>query len=134
MKDFVAPPVIPPKRILVVDDAPHVARTIQAMLAYFGHEVETSADGEEALGKFAPGTYDLVVTDYSMPRMNGIDLAHAIRKQAAGQLIVLVTGFAFSMAARHPGPLPVDLVIGKPFSLAEFREALAALFAKAGMA
>jgi len=124
----VVPPGISPKRILVVDDAPIVAETIQTMLSQCGHQVETSKDGQEALSKVRSGKYDLVITDYDMPRMNGLELAQSIKKRTAGQLVLLLTAYAFSIAAKHTPPLPVDLVLEKPVSLREFQEALGGLF------
>jgi CheY-like chemotaxis protein len=128
MKDATAPTKSSAKRILVVDDAPSVAETIQAILAGCGHHVETSAGGRDALTKFESGKYDLVITDYAMPEMNGIELAGAIKRRSAGQLILLVSGFIFSISAKHTPPLPVDLILAKPFSLKELQEAVAGLF------
>ncbi|MDB6066410.1 MAG: FixL-related histidine kinase [Pedosphaera sp.] len=117
-----------PKRILVVDDTPIVTETIQGMLMQFGHQVETAQGGEDALAKFKPRKYDLVVTDYSMPKMNGIELAQAIKQKAARQLVLLITGFPFSVAANDSPKLPVDFVMLKPFCSTEFERALAVLF------
>jgi CheY-like chemotaxis protein len=128
MKDSTAPTTSSSKRILVVDDAPNVAETIQSILSHCGHQVETSADGKEALTKFESGKYDLVITDYAMPEMNGIELAGAIKRRSAGQLVLLVSGFIFSISAKHTPPLPVDLILAKPFSLKELQEAVAGLF------
>lgn len=123
--------MISPKRILVVDDAPQVAETIQATLIQFGHQVEIAEDGKDALRQFEPGKYDLVVTDYSMPKMNGVELAAVIKKRAPGQLILLITAYAFSIAANDARPLPVDFVLCKPFPPRELEAALAELFAAA---
>jgi CheY-like chemotaxis protein len=128
MKGSITPSPVSAKRILVVDDAPEVADTIQSVLAQCGHQVETSTDGKEALTKFESGRYDLVITDYSMPQMNGIELAGAIKQKSAGQLVLLVSGFIFSISAKYTPPLPVDLILTKPFSLKELQEAVAGLF------
>ena len=128
MSDSAVPAIISPKRILVVDDAVNVAEALRMMLSHHGHKVETSGTGEEALSKFESGKYDLVITDYSMPKMNGIELARAIKKRSAGQLVLLLTAFAFSIAATYAQRLPVDFILGKPFSPQEFEEAMAALF------
>jgi CheY-like chemotaxis protein len=111
-----------------------VTETIQAMLAQFGHEVDTAHGGEDALAKFKPKKYDLVVTDYSMPRMNGLELARVIKVKAARQLILMITGFPFSVAANDSPKLPVDFVMLKPFCVQEFERALAVLFPTARQA
>lgn len=123
--------MISSKRILIVDDAAEVAETIQAILVQFGHQVEVVGDSKEALRMFEPGKYDLIITDYSMPKMNGVELATAIKKRSAGQLILMVTAFAFSIAATDARPLPVDFVLRKPFPPRELEEALNELFASA---
>src|SRR5271165_2684071 len=86
------PPNSPsPKRVLVVDDVAPVVNTIKAMLAQFGHEVDFAPNGREALAMYQPCKYDLVITDYSMPTLDGLELAKAIKKQAPEQLILLIS-------------------------------------------
>src|SRR5437879_1504681 len=113
MNDSAAPTTSTPKRILVVDDAENVTTMIHEMLTQFGHQVETARGGEDALTKFKPRKYDLVVTDYSMPKMNGLELARAIKEKAARQLVLMITGFPFSVAAHDSPKLPVDFVLLK---------------------
>ena|SRR5579872_1443699 len=116
------------KSILVVDDTSIVAETIDLLLSHLGHRVETSCDGPEALTKFESGKYHLVITDYRMPQMNGLELARAIKNREAGQLVVLLSAFTTPMFLDNPKPLPVDLIMEKPFSLDEFQKALTGLF------
>lgn len=116
------------KHILVVDDTPIVAETIDMLLSHLGHDVELSSDGPGALNKFQSGKYNLVITDYLMPKMNGIELAKAIKSQATGQVILLLSAFAGSMFAVDGEPLPVDFVMQKPFSVQEFQSVLSRLF------
>src|SRR5205823_425726 len=52
----------PVQRILVVDDEPFVCESVKLMLAYDGHAVETAANGKEALAKYDPALFDLVIT------------------------------------------------------------------------
>ena len=114
-----------------MDDAAEVAETLKATLLQLGHQAEIAEDGKEALRRFDPGKYDLIITDYSMPKMNGVELATAIKKRSAGQLILMVTAFAFSIAANDARQLPVDFVLQKPFPPRELELALAELFAPA---
>lgn len=68
-------------RILVVDDDPNIAETIQQRLAYYGCEVTTAANGEEGLTKAANEEPDLIVLDIKMPVMNGRDMLKHLRGQ-----------------------------------------------------
>ncbi|HZQ46357.1 MAG TPA: response regulator [Verrucomicrobiae bacterium] len=121
-------PTVAKKHILVVDDTPIVAETINLLLSHLGHKVEISSDGPGALIKFQSGKYNLVITDYLMPKMNGIELAKAIKSQATGQLVLLISAFTASIFAVDGEPLPVDFVMQKPFSVQEFQRVLGVLF------
>ena len=120
---------VPPKKVLVVDDVPEVANTIEEVLNGLGHEVELSPNGKDALRRFKPGKYDLVITDYSMPQMNGVELATILKRRSSQQRIMMVTAFAFTITAYDGRPLPVDYLIHKPFKPNEIQDGLALLFA-----
>jgi CheY-like chemotaxis protein len=114
--------------MLLVDDIPDLARALETMLLKLGHSVEVSTDGKDALTRFKPGKYDLVITDYSMPRMNGVELAEILKRRSADQLILMVTAYTFTIAAYDGRPLPVDAILRKPFPPKEFNDTLAGLF------
>jgi CheY-like chemotaxis protein len=119
---------IPPKRILIVDDEPQVANTIRLLLEIGGHKIEIVEDAERALAVFEPGKFDLVITDLSLPKMNGTDLARAIRAHAATQPIILITAYAESIARDQEQLANVNRLMGKPFSIEQMQEALASIF------
>jgi CheY-like chemotaxis protein len=114
----------PTKKALVVDDAVQVTDMLRSMLGQLGYHVEVSVDGRDALMKYKPGKYDLIVTDYAMPKMNGIELAHIIKDRAPAQPIMMVTGFAFTIAAYDMRPVPVDAILRKPFDVKQVKESL----------
>jgi CheY-like chemotaxis protein len=107
-------------RILVVDDEPSVGDAVKMLLSFDGHEVEAINNSQEALARFKAGRFDLVFTDYAMPGMNGDELAAAIKADAPGQPVVMITAYAGMM----PQSPSVDFVIGKPFRLQQLREAI----------
>ena len=78
-----------PQRILVVDDEPQIARVLRRGLSARGYEVQTAADGEEALSTFSQWPADLVITDLSMPQMSGLELCRRLRKLSQVPIIVL---------------------------------------------
>ena len=67
------------QRILVVDDEPFVCEAVKLLLATDGHSVETAANGPEALSKYDPDKFDLVITDFAMEGMKGDELAEKIK-------------------------------------------------------
>ena len=115
------------KNILVVDDTANVADLMREMLLSFGYQVQVCLQVDDALTHFAPDKFDLVITDYLMPRMNGVELAEAIKQRSPGQLILLITGSTFPMSERATRPLPVNATLQKPFSVLEFQHAVTAL-------
>src|SRR5438552_2899208 len=73
---------LPTQRILIVEDDPIVAHTLRMALAVDGHSVELAEDGMKALAMFEGATYDLVITDFKMPNMDGMELADAIKQRS----------------------------------------------------
>jgi CheY-like chemotaxis protein len=65
-------------RILLVDDSPIARATEAALVRALGHSVEEAQDGEEALMKMGSQTYDLVLTDLQMPKMDGFALTRRL--------------------------------------------------------
>jgi len=114
-------------RVLVVDDEPALREMVKALLLLDGHAAETAVNGRAALEKFAPGAFDLVVTDRAMPEMGGDELAAALKELAPTQPILMLTGFSDMMDANEEKPAGVDRVLGKPPTLAAFRAAVVEL-------
>jgi DNA-binding response OmpR family regulator len=68
-------------RILVVDDEPDLTQVSTLALEYHGFKVDSFNDPQEALTKYKPGLYDLVILDIKMPKMDGFELYHEIKKK-----------------------------------------------------
>ncbi len=117
------------KRVLVVDDDPLMLKAVDAMLQPEGYRVETADDGDKAMAKFKPGKYSLIITDFLMPVMDGLELAKAVKALSPAQPILLITGFAGRIADEGRSCADVDLLLGKPFTSEEFQEAVARVLA-----
>jgi CheY-like chemotaxis protein len=81
-------------KILVVDDVDTIARVYTRFLDRQGFEVRIAFNGEEALDIWERFKPDLVISDIKMPKMNGFELANALRKRNPEQKIILMTGYA----------------------------------------
>ncbi len=81
-------------RILLVDDNKFGLLARKALLEEQGYKVTTAMEGLEALERFTETPYDIVITDYKMPRMNGLELIGHIRQLAPTTPIVLISGYA----------------------------------------
>lgn len=119
------------RRILVVDDEPLVCESVEKVLAFDGHKVETATSSEAALAIFEKEKFDLVILDYEMPTMRGDKLAVAIKALAPNQPIIMITAHVESLLSSGNPLAGVDLVIGKPFDLQEFRQGIARLLTSA---
>jgi CheY-like chemotaxis protein len=113
------------KHILVVDDEPFVAESVQFLLEEDGYVVEQASSGSEALGKFEPGKFDMVFTDYLMPVMRGDKLAAAIKTLCPTQPVVMITAFPEKLQTSACALGGVDSLICKPFDARMLRTALA---------
>ena len=79
--------------ILLVDDNKDGLVVRRSLLEELGYHVETSPNAEDALKLFAASRFDLIVTDYKMPRMNGTELIARIRKLDPDARVILLSGF-----------------------------------------
>ena len=113
------------KHILVVDDDPFVAQSVQFLLAGDGYIVGQATNGYEALGMFEPGKYDMILTDYLMPDMRGDKLAAAIKSLCPKQPVVMITAFPEKLQTSACPLGGVDSFICKPFDAQILRTLLA---------
>lgn len=112
-------------RMLVVEDEPTLQEILVAYLVEDGHFVETAEDGVRGLEKFKAGRFDVVITDQVMPRMNGLEMAVAIRELSPRQPVLVVTGHGETIENVNDQVLPVNLVLSKPISISTLRDAVA---------
>lgn len=78
-----------PARILLVDDEAQIIRVLSVACTAQGYRVKSATDGESALAALKSWPADLVITDLSMPNMDGVELCRAIRKQSNVPILVL---------------------------------------------
>ena len=78
-------------RILVVDDEPDLTQVSALALEYHGYKVDSFNDPQEALSKFKPGSYDLIILDIKMPKMDGFELYHKIKKKDNNAKVCFLT-------------------------------------------
>lgn len=81
-------------RILVVDDEKRMCESLQTLLSKAGYEVTTVEKGEEALQRITKDSFDLVITDIKMPRVDGLDILKAARNKDEDACVILMTGYA----------------------------------------
>jgi two-component system, OmpR family, KDP operon response regulator KdpE len=105
-------------RILLVDDEPQILRVLRMPLQSSGYDVVTAADGLEGFQRFEAEKPDLIVTDLSMPEMNGLELTRAVREVSDVPIIVLSVRNTEKMKVQALDQ-GADDYLTKPFSIPE---------------
>jgi CheY-like chemotaxis protein len=111
-------------RVLLIDDDPSVREVVRYLLASFGYDCQTAADGARGLARFDQGGWDIVVTDLAMPEMSGWEVAEAIRRRSPTTPIVLITGMIDSEVMRRADERGLP-VVPKPFRVEMLRMVVA---------
>jgi len=114
-------------KILLVDDDPGIRLSVQRSLEFEGYRVTTAEDGEAALITIAAATYDCVILDISMPRLDGLAVCRRLR-QDGNDIPVLVLTARQQVADRVSGlDAGADDYLAKPFALEELLARVRAL-------
>lgn len=79
--------------ILIVDDEPLIRKSLYEILRIEGYRVQMAETGEEAIGILKKQQFDIVVTDFQLPKMNGIQLLEGIKHWSPKTEVILVTGY-----------------------------------------
>ena len=120
-------------RILIVEDEPALAESVQYSLTREGFDVVVAPDGEEALERFRTGNPDLVILDLMLPRLSGLDVCRIVRGESSVPIVILTAkdGEADKVSGLELG---ADDYVTKPFSMRELVSRVRALLRRAGMA
>ena len=105
------------KRILIVEDEFLIAMEAQFDLSGAGYDVVLCPDGKQGLALALSDRFDLIITDYMMPKMNGVDMIHAIRANGVAAPIVLTS----SMSPDAVPTGPYDRFMRKPYRPRDIR-------------
>lgn len=114
-----------PTCVLVVDDEPDSLEMFELLLGSFGWQVTVAASFQEALERFDAEATDLVLSDISLPEMDGYSLIAALRERASSRLIaVAVSGLGGSEDVERSLGAGFDAHMTKPFQLSLFLDML----------
>jgi CheY-like chemotaxis protein len=103
---------VAPARILLVDDNAHGLSARRSVLEELGATITTASSASDALDSLSTQPFDLVVTDYKMPRMNGVEFIARLRKLFPGLPAILISGFVDSLGLSEDNT-GADVVIQK---------------------
>jgi len=112
------------KKVLVVDDEIHIVHVAAIKLRNNGYEVITATNGAEAFELACAEKPDIIVTDFQMPAMTGVELVEKIRQNEETKDIpvILLTARSFAISEEQQEDLQISGCISKPFSPRELLE------------
>ena len=115
-----------PKKVLVVDDENLIVKGIRFSLEQDGMEVDCAYDGEEALNKAKSNSYDMILLDIMLPKMDGFEVCQAIR-EFSDMPIVMLTAKGDDMDKILGLEYGADDYITKPFNILEVKARIKAI-------
>ena len=110
--------------VLVIDDEKSVCNSCKKILTREGYHVDVASSGEEALNKIKSNGFDVVITDWKMPEMDGIEIANRIKKENPKITVIMITGYPSvdtSVKAMRAG---ISDYVPKPFTPEELSDAM----------
>lgn len=121
------------ERLLVVDDEPAIVALNQRLLEMAGYQVTGLVDSEEALQHLRdhPNDVDLLIADYTMPKMTGFELVRRIRGLGLNLPVLILTGYSEVTAPEELGALGHTKILGKPLSREKLLTAVREAFDRA---
>jgi CheY-like chemotaxis protein len=106
------------KRVLVVDDEVHIVHVVAIKLRNNGYEVISADNGAEAYDLACKEKPDIIVTDYQMPVMSGIELVEKLRQceETDDIPVIMLTARSFAISKEQQEELRISSCLSKPFS------------------
>jgi CheY-like chemotaxis protein len=114
-------------RILIVDDEPAITWLLSEGLAEMADEMASVASGQEALQLLADASFDVLITDYKMPDMDGLILAEHVKRLQPQTSIVMLTAYGSEWLNKRAAEVGIEHVLNKPVHLAEIRRLVSEL-------
>ena len=106
-------------KILVVDDEDALRTVLSSELVSEGYDVQTAADGDEAIADLGKHEYDLILLDIKMHRVNGFEVLKFVKEKHPKTKVVMLTGFADLKNALESKKLGAEDFVSKPYDLVD---------------
>jgi ATP-dependent Lon protease len=108
-------------QVLVVDDEEIVRRNMSHILTRENYAVQTASDGHQALAAMDATEFDVVLTDFKMDRMDGLEVLEKIKARSPNTQVIMITGYATINTAVEAMKKGAFHYIAKPFKLDDVR-------------
>jgi CheY-like chemotaxis protein/glycine cleavage system H lipoate-binding protein len=110
--------------VLVVDDEQIVCNSCRKILARDGHNVQTTLSGRDALRKVEEDKYDVLIADWKMPELDGMEVIRIVKKNHPDIVLIMITGYPSVESAVQAMRLGVTNYVPKPINPAELSQTL----------
>ena len=117
------------KKILIIDDEPSIRQVLEIHLSGAGYEVVTAEDAVTGVG-LARGGVDLVICDYHLPDMTGMEVVTEIRAGSAGVPVLMISGFLDDWLLKDVASAGATELLRKPFHKATLLKAVERLLSR----
>ncbi len=115
------------KPVLIVDDNPNMSSLLMEMLEALDYESVVASSGKEALEQIGEKDFSLVITDFRMPNMTGIELLDKIKEHRSDLPVAVISGYNIEEFEDKELIQKADGFLGKPFMIAEIQNLLTSL-------
>ena len=113
-----------PRAILVVDDDPEVSQAVACMIEQLGHHAVVCDNAQDALARIPLGKFDMMLIDYRMPELTGIDMVSMLREEDCQIPVVIMPGFPATEERVSLEKLGIAGVLRKPVLAASLARAI----------
>jgi len=118
-------------QVLVVDDDPIILKMVAKMAACLGYRTAICQEAMDSLSCLSKANFKLVITDYDMPFMDGLELADQIKKRYFNTRVIMMSGHSpETIRDRLDGSNLIDGLLFKPFNLQSLKESIDVAFGR----
>ncbi len=122
----------PVPNVLVVDDENTVCNSCKKILTQGGYNVDVALSGQEALNKMKGRGFDVLITDWKMPEIDGLEVTKRIKKENPNVAVIMITGYPSVESSVNAIRSGVSDYVPKPFTPDELNDAVIRVLEKAG--
>ncbi len=112
------------KKVLIIDDQPDILEVLTEIIELLGHDVIAISSGNNLDNKFQSNEFNIVITDYQMPDMTGVDIAKKIKTKYPGTRVYIISGYHQILSEEKMCEYGISGLLDKPFEIEELKRIL----------
>ncbi|MFO7811322.1 MAG: response regulator [Candidatus Delongbacteria bacterium] len=112
------------KKILIIDDQPDILDVLTEVIEILGHEAVSVCSGKSIGSKVDLNDFDLVISDYQMPDMTGVEIAKKIKAECPEMKVFIISGYHQILSEKKMEEYGVSGILNKPFDIEELKRVI----------